>query len=310
MAFPLRKTLFLLAVCIGLAVAWQGGLAAVGLKDSDVPEIAKSYFLNGDAGALPGLYSLSGPMRTLWKSKGPAERAQEIRDLAAYAKKYVSTPAFEKMYNEWIKTAYHAVDHGIKIDAAADAQKAIANGGVEQMQSQLGAMIAQSMAAIPPQTLKMLFDQDLANWKDDTDQAKIYAQAKQIVPLFQSNPEEWKKQYLLMKSASMGGPSTDAGMASAKAATAKSQADATVRNEQMAYDQHKFKVELKKKLQDFATLARSVDYAAQTQTRDRFQVFVKPEYERKPSSWKMLFRLGKEPALTAATAAEQWLREL
>ncbi len=305
-----RKTLAGLAIVTGTAIAWQGGLAAVGLKDADVPEIAKSYLLSGDSGALPGLYSLPGPMFKLWKNKGPAERAQEVRDLAAYAKKYVSTPAFEKTYNEWIKTQYHAVDHGMKIDPQADAQKAIANGGVEQMQSQIGAMIAQSMEQIPPQMLKMLFDQDLANWKDDTDKANIYAQAKQIAPLFQTNPEAWKKQYLLLKSASMGGPSTDAGMAAANASTAKSQADATVRNEQMAYDQHKLKVELKKKLQDFATLARSVDYAAQVQTRDRFQYFMKPEYERKSSAWKTLFRLGKEPSLAAATAAEQWSREL
>ncbi len=310
MALPIPKTLVVLAVGTGMAIAWQGGLAAVGLKDADVPEIAKSYFLNGDPGALPGLYSLSGPMRTLWKSKGPAERAQEVRDLASYAKTFVSAPAFEKMYNEWIRESYHAVDHGMKIDPQADAQKAVANGGAEQMQSQMGAMIAQSMGQIPPQTLKMLFDQDLANWKDDADQAKIYAQAKQLAPLFQTNPEAWKKQYLLLKSASMGGPGTDAGMAAANAASAKLQADSTVRNEQLAYDQHKFKVELKKKLQDFATLARSVDYAAQTQTRDRFQYFVKPEYERKSSAWKMLFRLGREPALAAATAAEQWLHEL
>lgn len=310
MGSSIRNTLIVLAVCTGVAVAWQSGLAAVGLKDADVPEIAKSYFLNGDSGALPGLYSLSGPMRTLWKSKGPAQRAQEVRDLAAYAKKYVSMPAFEKMYNEWIKETYHAVDHGMKIDPQADAQKAIANGGAQQIQSQMGAMIAQGMAAIPPQTLKMLFDQDLANWKDDTDKAKIYAQAKQIAPLFQTNPEAWKKQYLLLKSASMGGPSTDAGMAAAKAATAKLQADSTIRNEQLAFDQHKLKVELKKRLQDFVTLARSVDYAAQVQTRDRFQYFVKPEYESKSSVWKMLFRLGKEPSLAAAAAAEQWAREL
>jgi hypothetical protein len=310
MTSRIQKTLVGLAIVTATAIAWQGGLAAVGLKDADVPETAKSYLLSGDSGALPGLYALSGPMRTLWKSKGPTERAQEIRDLAAYAKKYVSTPAFEQMYNQWIKTTYHAVDHCMKIDPQADAQKAAANGGVDQMKNQMGAMIAQSMAQIPPQTLKMLFDQDLASWKDDTDKAKIYAQAKQIAPLFQTNPEAWKKQYLLLKSASMGGPSTDAAMATANANTAKMQADATVRNEQMAYDQHKLKVELKKKLQDFATLARSVDFSAQVQTRDRFQYFVKPEYERKSSAWKMLFRLGKEPSLAAATAAEQWLREL
>lgn len=66
---------------------------------------------------------------------------------------------------------------------------------------------------------------------------------------------------------------------------------------------------MKKRLQDFNTLARSVDYSAQVQTPDRFQYFVKPEYERKSSAWKMLFRLGKAPSLAAA-AAEQWLREL
>lgn len=190
MASHIRNTFVALAVCTSTMVAWQGGLAAVGLKDANVLEIAKSYFLSGDSGAFPGLYSLSGSMRTLWKSKGPAERPQEIRDLAAYAKKYVSTPAFENIYTEWIKTTYHAVDHGMKIDPRADAQKAIANGGVQQMQSQMGAMIAQSVGQIPPQTLKMLFDQDLANWKDDADKAKIYAQAKQIAIQNQSGSME------------------------------------------------------------------------------------------------------------------------
>jgi hypothetical protein len=310
MALPIRKTLVVLAVCTGAAVAWQGGLAAIGLNDSEISEIAQNYFLNDRAGEIPGIYSLSETMHELWKSKGPAERAQEVREAAAYAKKLVSSPAFEKMYNEWIKNSYSAVDHGLKIDDQAEAQKASADGGVAQAQNQLAAVVAQGLSQAPPQGLKPMFDQDLESWKDDSDQAKIYARAKQIVPMFQSNPEEWKKQYILLKSASMGGPSTESALAAAIAAGANSGADQTVRNEQKAYDQHKLIVELKKKLQSFVALARAVDYAAQTQTRDGKVIFVKPEYEQKAAEWKALFRLGKDPALAAATAAEQWLREL
>jgi len=310
LALPIRRTLILFAVCTSAEVAWQGGLATIGLNDSDVPQIAETYLLGNEPGALPGMYSLSGPMHALWKSKGPTERAQEIRELAAYAKKFVSSPAFEKMYNGWIKTSFHAVDHGLKIDDNADAQKALASGEPENPQSSLAAVMAQGMAQVPAQTLKTLFDQDLETWKDDSDQAKIYARATQIAPVFQSNPEEWKKQYILLKSASMGGPGTEAGLAAAQAGTAKSQADQTVRTEQLAYDQHNLKVELRRRLQEFVALAHGVDYVAETQTRGRVVTFLKPEYERKPDAWKRLSRLGKEPALAAATAAEQWLREL
>jgi hypothetical protein len=64
-----------------------------------------------------------------------------------------------------------------------------------------------------------------------------------------------------------------------------------------------------KRLQAFVTLARSVDFAAQTQTSGRSVVFVKPENERRSGEWKQLFRLGKEP-MAAVAAAEQWLKEL
>ena len=49
---------------------------------------------------------------------------------------------------------------------------------------------------MPPQVLKTLFDSDLEGWKDDEDKPKIYARAKQIAPLYASNPEEFKKQYI------------------------------------------------------------------------------------------------------------------
>jgi hypothetical protein len=39
-------------------------------------------------------------------------------------------------------------------------------------------------------------------------------------------------------------------------------------------------------------------------------MFVNPAYESKSHSWKMLYRLGKEPTMAAAAAAEAWLKEL
>jgi hypothetical protein len=88
------------------------------------------------------------------------------------------------------------------------------------------------------------------------------------------------------------------------------QADQKLQEEQRSYNEHQLKVELKKRLQAFVTLARTVDFAAQTQERARRTVFVNPVYERKPSSWKMLYRLGKEPTLAAVASAEAWLKEL
>jgi hypothetical protein len=106
----------------------------------------------------------------------------------------------------------------------------------------------------------------------------------------------------------MGGPDTWPGIEAATAAGAKAQTDNQAKQEQRAYDEHQLRVEMKRRLQNFVTLARSVDFAAQTREERGKRVFVNPTYERKPESWKMLFRLGKEPTLAAAAAAEAWLK--
>lgn len=291
-------------------LAWQGGLAAIGKSESDLTGIAQGYFLSNNPGALPGAYALTGAMKNQWKAKGAAERTQEVRDLCAVAKKFVSTPEFAKTYNEWIKNSFHAVDHGIKLDPQADAAKMMTPGGADQMMSQAAAAMVQAFSQAPPEILKSMYDSDMQGWKDNSGKAKLYARGKQIEPLFKSNPAEWKKQYLLLKSADMGGPSTEAGLASANAAGAKNAADQKLRDEQQAYNEHQLKVALKKKLQEFAAMARSVDFSAQTQAKGRLTVFVNPMYERKPSEWKVLFRLGKDPVMAAVAFAEQWAKEL
>lgn len=289
-----------LGVTLCAILAAQAGLSAIGVKESDVLLHAKTYLLGSDNPDLPFFFAVGGQMRTAWKSKGPAERTQEIRELVTYAKQFVAAPMFQQTYNEWIKTQYSAVDHGLKPQSQAAAMAQISSPG------SIGSIMANSMKSMPPQILKTMFDADMNNWKGDEEQAKFYKRAQQIAPLFSSNPEEFKQQYILLKSESLGGPSSEAGLA----AGAQSMGDMKTRGEQSNYDQYNLKAMLKRRLQNFITLARSVDFSAQTQPRGNVQVFVNPDYERKPPAWKELYRLGKEPTQAATAAAEQWLREL
>jgi hypothetical protein len=306
----IRPIVAILAVAMG-ALAWQGGIAVVGMTDTEAQNVAKNFF--GSSGNdLPGPYFLKRPVAAQWKAKGPAERAQAVREMAQYAKRMVLSPAFAAVYAGWIKERYRAVDHGIQIDPRSDAAKLAANpdAAIKQMQNTLVGAIAQSFSQMPPATLKMLFDEDQKNWSRNANKAKLAARAQQIAPLVNSNPEEFRKQYIVLKSIEAGGPDTLVGVEQAKAGIAQSQADQKAREEQQAWNEHKLPVELKRRLSDFVSMARSVDFAAETRSQNGKAVFVNPVYERKPDGWKKLYRLGKEPTLTMVTFAEQWLLEL
>jgi hypothetical protein len=247
-----------------------------------------------------------------WKAKSAAERVQAVREMALYAKRLVSSPAFAATYNTWIKERYHAVAPGISLDSRAGAAQMSADpqAYMKQMQNTLAASISQSFSQMPTATLKMLFDQDLKNWKDNQDKGKLYARAQQITPIVTSNPEEFKKQYILLKSIDMGGPDSSAGLEAAKADVQKMQAEQKARQEQQAWNDHRLPVGLQRRLTEFVNLARSVDFTAQTRAQSGKLTFVNPECERKSDSWKKLYRLGKEPTQVMLSVAGQWLKEL
>jgi hypothetical protein len=302
----------LIPACLALsaaALAWQGGIAIVGLSDAEAQNVAKNFFGSSSL-SLPGPYFLKGPMAAQWKTKAPAERAQAVREMALYAKRMVSSPAFAATYNAWIKERYHAVDHGISLDSRAANISADPQAYMKQMQNTLAAGISESFSQMPAATLKMLFDQDLKNWQNNKDRARLYARAQQIAPMLTSNPEEFKKQYILLKSSEMGGPDSAAGLEAARADAQKMKADQKAREEQQAWNDHKLSVELKRRLTEFVTLARTVDFTVQTRSQNGKLTFVNPEYERKPDNWKKLYRLGKEPTQAMLSVAEGWLKEL
>jgi hypothetical protein len=64
---------------------------------------------------------------------------------------------------------------------------------------------------------------------------------------------------------------------------------------------------VKKRLTDFLAVSATVDFDAET---DGARMFVKPEYEKKSSQWKMCFRAGREVVQAAREEAQKWLNEL
>jgi hypothetical protein len=70
------------------------------------------------------------------------------------------------------------------------------------------------------------------------------------------------------------------------------------------------KLLIKKRLQKYLAIVSTVDFNAELKDKGSRKVFVKDEYERKSSDWKMVYRAGAEVNGVAKSFAEQWLKEL
>lgn len=68
-------------------------------------------------------------------------------------------------------------------------------------------------------------------------------------------------------------------------------------------------VVIKKRLQEYITLAPTVDFAAKLTGSGKRQTFVNPVYEKKSLKWKAIFRAGKEVNDVATVFIKEWLKE-
>ena len=71
-----------------------------------------------------------------------------------------------------------------------------------------------------------------------------------------------------------------------------------------------YKAIIAKQLRQFLAISSNVDYNAQTMVKNNKTVFVNPEYESRPLTWKLCFRSGKEAVTGARKFAQQWLDEM
>lgn len=67
---------------------------------------------------------------------------------------------------------------------------------------------------------------------------------------------------------------------------------------------------IKKRLQKFVDIAKTVDFSAELKDVNGKKIFVNPEYERKSSEWKQIFRAGKAVIDPTVDFAQQWIREI
>ena len=67
---------------------------------------------------------------------------------------------------------------------------------------------------------------------------------------------------------------------------------------------------VKKRLVEFMNATKDVDFSAELMAKNGKKVFVRPDYERKDSRWKMAFRAGKEVVEPARDFVQKWLDEI
>ncbi len=67
---------------------------------------------------------------------------------------------------------------------------------------------------------------------------------------------------------------------------------------------------VKRRLQKFVDLAKTVDFSAELKVVNGKKKFVNPTYEAKPYDWKQIYRAGKEVIEPAIAFAQQWIQEL
>jgi hypothetical protein len=71
-----------------------------------------------------------------------------------------------------------------------------------------------------------------------------------------------------------------------------------------------YKVMIRRRLEHFLSVARTVDFSAALKTVGNRRKFVNPAYEGKSSEWKMIYRAGASVIRPAMSFAEKWMAEL
>lgn len=288
--------------------AFNNSLGLLGWSNADIKRAAQDPLRSGMS--YSPMWLVKSSAKQALRAMDEQARANFVREVLPAVKAVIMSAEYSKSHEEYIRSSHGAMNHGIattETKAAADPVKAM-----EDVQKQVAAQLSLAMRQMPIEGLKMLYPQDVESWKqqaadkENSDRAKyqkLLARARQIEPLMASNPEEFKKQYSLLKNIEAGGSGDVADIASDDDQRKKQQA-------QQAWNEYNLRTLLKKRLAEFVQVAVTVDFAAQTVGEGRNRKFVKADYERKPGEWKSLYRLGRAPTMAAVDFARVWMKEL
>jgi hypothetical protein len=265
---------------------------------------------NGDWNQLP---SIPPAAAAAAYALGDSAQVALVETVGAALKALVMSPAFLAEHNESIKGEHKAVDHGIK--GAVSLEDAMKKGDAKLMETiqarDVAAITVDQVRNMPPDTRKFSFTQQLGQWKTDAANPKRSNQAKlkkmiaiaQPIESLEPNDEKFIRGYAVILSIDNGGPDTEAALfALAERATREQQ--------QLAYDEHNLRAQLRRQLTTFVAIASKVNFSAKTMEKNKTTVFVSAADEQQGALWKACFRAGPAPTAAAIKVARAWLAEL
>jgi hypothetical protein len=195
-------------------------------------------------------------------------------DLLNYIKKYVSSPAFVKEYND-LKERNKPKEQILQTP--------------EEMQTSEIALRKKNVADIEANikkttdaTVKKFFETSLEQAKQALKEAED-PNNKYFVAYRKNYPQSAK--------------------------SFKDSYDRSIADWNSKYPQNQL-LFVKKRLQEFLDATKDVDFSAELTDKNGKKIFVKSEYEHKDSRWKMAFRTGKEVVEPARGFVQKWIDEI
>jgi len=306
------------------ALGWQGSLASLQLTQETFERSVKNYVFN-HCDRTDGVLNTTGMGAAAWKvfsAMSDGARASTVKELGTAAKGFVMSPAFAAAYDEYVKSARNAVNHGIQVrDANQEMEKAMKSQNPDAMEASMNKMMRdnyrkQVMERLPSinqftkETLAIMAEVDQgmmdssmpATAAEKANVTKGKAMINEAKKLAATDLEKAKATY---KSAMM----LVAGLSNESQAAA-GVADEKKAEQQRNYNRLALKPMLKRQLQAFVAIAKTVDFKAATADKGGKKVFVNAAYERRSEFWKMLYRLGPGGTNAAVGVAQGWIAEL
>lgn len=265
---------------------------------------------NGDWDQLPSI-----PPAAVAAAYGLGESAQValVETVGAALKTMVMSATFLAEHDKYIKGEHQAVDHGLKgVVGLEDALKKGDLKAIEAMQvREVVAMGVDRVRSVPAEYLKTEFVQELAQWKEQAanpkrrDQAKYQKLVARARPLegLAADDERFLRGYAVLKSIDSDGPDTEEAVFAIHQRVVQEK-------EQLAYDTHSLKGQLKQQLTTFVAVASKVNFDAPTVEKSGKTLFTNAADERQGALWKACFRAGAAPTAAALKLARVWLAEM
>lgn len=214
--------------------------------------------------------------RTL-KNIAAGEKASVVEAVAKYVKDFTATPDFANKYNELREIKKPKPPEKPKtMEEMKDEQRKSYQEAIKNMEETKSKMPSDQQSA---------FDETIKEYKE---------QLKEIDnpdnPMFSKEVEDVFKQGYDQQMADYNGKLAEW---------------------EQNYPENNPASLIKNWLTEFLDETKDVDFSAITATDEyNKQVFVKQEYERKSSLWKLCYRAGKEATDSGRRFAQQWLSEL